>query len=78
METPRLSLPPSAATTFTHRTAKNATLSAPPCGEELEVGVAQEEPLRPILHHPHPYPSPQGGGENVLCFRALFQNNHGA
>ncbi|MFC6743263.1 ligase-associated DNA damage response DEXH box helicase [Methylobacterium tardum] len=43
----------------------SAHLSPPPCGEELEVGVVQEAPERSILHDPHPYPSPQGGGKTA-------------
>ena len=37
----------------------------PLVGRRQEVGVGQEAPCRSILNHPHPYPSPQGGGESV-------------
>ena len=41
----------------------SARASPSPCGEEPEVGLAQEAPERSIRRDPHP--SPQGGGENA-------------
>ena len=42
--------------------------SPPPCGEELEVGVRHGDRRRG-RQHPHPCPSPQGGGEE-RCVRS--------
>lgn len=46
--------------------ATTATDSPPPCGEELEVGVAPPDEQSPSGTTPIPLPSPQGGREAAL------------
>ena len=43
----------------------NCSPLLPLAGRREEVGVGQVEPRRLILPDPHPYPSPQGGGERA-------------
>ncbi len=53
------------------RRGGSRSFSPPPCGEGPGVGVVPDGSRRCLLNHPHPYPSPQGGGITSGALRRM-------